>query len=223
MAGKHSRPEISQSAEMQLPSPGETYEKGVGTNSESEITVYLGGKNYRFTAAAGIDDEAIDDYNKTGAAYQPPQVTFELWADGVKVYDSGLVNMERPKVNIDVLIKIAGELLLKVTDGGNTNSYDHGDWADAKFVNVGEVAPGDITNIALEAAASSPAQTAANSGPEMANNDDVDVTKNGFAILEGQEESVRYLQYDWTELRISRVWNLILPMVHSEVQQNVRS
>jgi hypothetical protein len=178
---------------------GETYEKGVGTNSESEITVYLGGKNYRFTAAAGIDDEAIDDYNKTGAAYQPPQVTFELWADGVKVYDSGLVNMERPKVNIDVLIKNCRELLLKVTDGGNTNSYDHGDWADAKFVNVGEVAPGDITNIALEAAASSPAQTAANSGPEMANNDDVDVTKNGFAILEGQEESVRYLQYDWTE------------------------
>ncbi len=253
---------------------GTGYDSGVGTNSPSEVKIYLGGRDYRFTAVAGIDDEAIDDYNKTGASYQPPQVTFELWADGVRIYDSGLINMEKPKTEIDQVIRKCRELVLRVTDGGNTNAYDHADWADARFQSVdsskehsitieqtengsittnptetvlnggnieitftpdpgyvtadptvnGEVVEltkgkymlknvtSDVTissrfessadtetNIALEATASSPAATSQNSGPEKANDGDLDTSRNGFAILENQEDGNKYLQYDWTE------------------------
>lgn len=124
---------------------GVTYEKGVGTNAESNVKVYLGGKDYRFTAVAGIDDEAIDDYNQTGATYQPPQVTFELLADGKKIYDSGLINMDKPKTEIDVTISDCSELVLHVTEGGNTNAYDHADWANAKFENIEGITEYDIT------------------------------------------------------------------------------
>lgn len=253
---------------------GTGYDSGVGTNSPSEVKIYLGGRDYHFTAVAGIDDEAIDDYNKTGASYQPPQVTFELWADGVRIYDSGIINMDKPKTDIDLVIRNCRELVLRVTEGGNTNSYDHADWADARFQSVessethsitieqtengtittnpvdsvidggnieitftpdpgylvsqptvngeiveltggkyilknvtsdvtissGFVAESDSeTNIALEAVASSPAATSVNSGPEKANDGDTDTSKNGFSILENQDDANKYLQYDWLE------------------------
>lgn len=253
---------------------GTGYDSGVGTNSPSEVKIYLGGRDYHFTAVAGIDDEAIDDYNQTGASYQPPQVTFELWADGARIYDSGMINLENPKIDIDQVIQNCRELVLRVTDGGNTNAYDHADWADAKFqsmdsseehsITIEQTENGSITtnpenavidggnveitftpdpgfqvadptvngevveltngkyvlrnvtsdvtissrftaeaeteiNIALEAAASSPAATSVNSGPEKANDGDKDTSKNGFSILENQDDANKYLQYDWQE------------------------
>lgn len=114
---------------------GQQYENGVGIHAAGDIKVYLGGKSYKFRATAGIDDEAIISYGNAGTGYAPPQVSFELIADGKKIYDSGNVGLSNSKVEINVLIENCRELILRVTDGGNGNSYDHADWANARFIN----------------------------------------------------------------------------------------
>lgn len=70
----------------------------------------------------GIDEEVGDRGS----------VTFEVYVDGAKAYDSGVVtgaDAARP-VSVDVTGK--QELRLVVTNGGDNIDYDHADWADAK-------------------------------------------------------------------------------------------
>lgn len=100
---------------------GETYEKGLGTNAPSEITYYLGGNCSRFTSDVGVDDEVGDRGS----------VTFQVFADGQKAYDSGVLTGSDPAKTVDVSIAGAKELKLVVTENGSPN-YDHADWADAR-------------------------------------------------------------------------------------------
>lgn len=60
---------------------GVTYAKGLGTNAPSTVTYYLAGRCTTVSSTVGLDDE------KTGAG----SVTFEIWADGGKVADTGLI------------------------------------------------------------------------------------------------------------------------------------
>jgi alpha-galactosidase len=82
----------------------------------------VGGKCSAFTASVGVDDEK----NATGS------VTFEVWADGRKVADSGLLTTDLPAKPLSADVTGAGVVRLIVTDGGDGNNSDHADWADAK-------------------------------------------------------------------------------------------
>ncbi|GGJ98309.1 hypothetical protein GCM10007063_20760 [Lentibacillus kapialis] len=102
-----------------------TYEKGLGTHAHSEITYDIDGKDYEtFQAYVGLDREA----NATGT------VNFQVFADGEKLFESGVMHRDTPakKVNVDISGK--KKLKLVVTDGGDNNGNDHADWADAKFM-----------------------------------------------------------------------------------------
>jgi hypothetical protein len=101
-----------------------TYAKGLGVHARSEITIALGGNYDRFVSDIGIDDEI-------GAS---GSVVFEVWADGVKIYDSGIVLFDTPIQTVDVSVAGANELRLVVTDGGDNNYFDHADWADARLL-----------------------------------------------------------------------------------------
>ena len=61
-------------------------------------------------------------------------VTFEVWADGRKVTDSGLLTTADPAKELTADVSGAAVVRLIVTDGGNTNNSDHADWADARLV-----------------------------------------------------------------------------------------
>mgnify|MGYP003895184993 CR=1 FL=1 len=101
-----------------------TYQKGIGTHANSEIVYNIAGKGYTsFESYVGVDQE--------GNQYS--SITFEVWVDNVRVYDSGLMKVDTPQkfVNIDITGK--KEIKLVVTDAGNGISNDHGDWADAIF------------------------------------------------------------------------------------------
>ncbi|WP_152396611.1 NPCBM/NEW2 domain-containing protein [Paenibacillus guangzhouensis] len=102
---------------------GTTYDKGLGTHADSAITYYIGGKFAKFIADVGIDDEVGDNGS----------VVFQVWADGIKVYDSGELTGSSPVQHIDVDITGAKILKLVVTKGVN-NNYDHADWAGAKIL-----------------------------------------------------------------------------------------
>lgn len=103
---------------------GTTYEKGLGVHAESTIYYYTGGKFSKFVADVGLDDEV----GSNGS------VTFQVWADDNKVYDSGVIKGSSPVEHVDADITGAKIIKLVVTNGGDDINYDHADWADAGII-----------------------------------------------------------------------------------------
>jgi alpha-galactosidase len=105
---------------------GVVYTKGMGAHAPTEIVYYVGGKCSTVTSIVGIDDDR-DDARQVGSA------SFEIWADGTKVADSGVRTWRDDPISISGALAGASFLRLVVTDGGDTNSYDRGDWAEPKL------------------------------------------------------------------------------------------
>ena len=108
---------------------GQTFERGVGTHSVSEIAIQLDGKAVSFTAQVGLDDEIIE--HKTSAE-------FIVIGDGARLWSSGIVKAgDAPKL-CSVSLDGVKRLELIVADGGDGPYYDHADWADAKIISKGK-------------------------------------------------------------------------------------
>ncbi len=103
---------------------GKTFERGLGTHAPSTLHLDLGGGTERFSASVGLDDAA------DGAG----SVAFRIYADGKKVYDSGVLKPKAAAKNIDLDLHGIKSLLLQVTDAGDGRAFDHANWADARFV-----------------------------------------------------------------------------------------
>jgi hypothetical protein len=102
---------------------GTGYAKGLGAHAGSDVTYSLGGACSSFTAVVGVDDEVPAGLGS---------VVFQVWADGTKLYDSGLVIRSSAPVNVNVPVSGKSLLQLIITDGGDGNGYDHADWANAR-------------------------------------------------------------------------------------------
>jgi alpha-galactosidase len=102
---------------------GKTYATGLGAHAPGEIEFYLGGDCTALTTDVGVDDE------KTASG----SVTFEIWVDGAKVADSGLMDTSTPAKTLTADLTGATLLRLVVTDGGNGNNSDHAYWADPRL------------------------------------------------------------------------------------------
>ena len=102
---------------------GKRYTKGLGTNSPSLVRYRLGKAHQTFSAEIGIDDLTGDN----GSA------VFQVWADGEKLFDSGVVLGTSPPRHIDVDVTGKSEIRLFV---GQVEDYglDHADWADARLL-----------------------------------------------------------------------------------------
>jgi NPCBM/NEW2 domain/Fibronectin type III domain/Right handed beta helix region len=100
---------------------GVTYAKGLGVHANSQVTYNLGGNYSRFVSDIGVDDEV----GSHGS------VAFQVWADGVKMYDSGLMTGSSATKTVNVDVTGVSQLQLIVTDGGDNIDYDHADWAGA--------------------------------------------------------------------------------------------
>jgi hypothetical protein len=101
---------------------GKTYERGLGTHAFSTIIYDVSGYA-RFTADVGVDAE------KGGAG----TVGFEVWVDGKKVFDSGVMRGTDPAKHVEISLTGATTLKLFVNDGGDGINCDHADWADARL------------------------------------------------------------------------------------------
>ncbi len=101
---------------------GKAYAKGIGTHAISDIRYNLGGKYSKFVSYVNLQ------YGAGGT------VTYQVWADGTKLFDSGpLGGLSYTKaVNVDVTGK--KELKLIVTDGGDGINGDWAAWADARLI-----------------------------------------------------------------------------------------
>lgn len=137
----YGKPQVNRSIrEKPLTIAGRTFENGVGTHAASELWVDLGGGCDRFQAWVGLDDAA-----------GPGSVTFTVIGDNTDLYNSGVMKGGMPAKRVDVDLKGVKLLTLMVEDGGDSINYDHGDWADARFV-VSGAAPKAVSGPAPEEA-----------------------------------------------------------------------
>jgi hypothetical protein len=93
----------------------------LGTHAPSKIVFALDGKYRGFQTWAGAD------------ANTSPTVTFEVWVDSVKRWESGLMTRDMPAASVDVDVAGAKVLELVVGDAGEF-SADHADWAEARLI-----------------------------------------------------------------------------------------
>jgi alpha-galactosidase len=100
---------------------GKTYTKGLGVHAPSLLRFRLGKACSRFTADVGIDDEVAGH----GSA------NFQVWADGEKLFDGGVVTGTSRAQRVDVDVTGRRELRLFVSDALDGTAQDHSDWADA--------------------------------------------------------------------------------------------
>ena len=122
--------ELNRSVGEQLPGDGsilrlngKTYTSGIGAHSNSKLVYELGGEYSTFTSDIGVDDEVGDRGS----------VVFQVWADGVKLYDSGLVSGGSATKTAVVNVAGKSQLWLIVDDAGDGKDFDHADWADARL------------------------------------------------------------------------------------------
>lgn len=103
------------------------YKKGIGTHATSTIVYDLSEGNYKFFEAyVGVDREMRNS--------DVSSLSFEVYADGKKVFDSGVMNSDTPRKHVLIPVVGVSELKLVAKDGENGNGGDHADWADAKLL-----------------------------------------------------------------------------------------
>jgi NPCBM/NEW2 domain/Alpha galactosidase C-terminal beta sandwich domain len=105
---------------------GATYSKGLGVHAFSGVEYDLGGVASRFQAVIGVDNEEIGD--------GPGSVDFQVYADGMRIYDSGVMYTNTPPQTINLNVNGVSRLVLGVNDGDDGINFDHADWANALVI-----------------------------------------------------------------------------------------
>ncbi|GAA0864714.1 NPCBM/NEW2 domain-containing protein [Paraclostridium tenue] len=102
-----------------------TYERGIGAHANATITYDLTDKDYDFFSSYVGVDRAM--YGTVGS------VKFEVYVDGEKRFNSGVMNSRDPQKYVELSIAGAKELKLVVNDGSNGIGSDHATWGAAKL------------------------------------------------------------------------------------------
>nr|WP_243454709.1 NPCBM/NEW2 domain-containing protein [Clostridium perfringens] len=120
----------------------ETFAKGIGTHSYSEIVYNSEGYDI-FDTWVGIDRHVADK--------KVSSVKFKVYVDGELKAETDVMRIDTPKKRLVVDIRNSKEIKLVVDVADNGNTWDHADWADAKFRNLAEYDTSEL-NKALEEA-----------------------------------------------------------------------
>ncbi|NOU69812.1 hypothetical protein GC096_38005 [Paenibacillus sp. LMG 31461] len=109
-----------------------SFAKGLGTHANSIVKYDLTGANYEtFSAFIGLDKEIYGGSNNGSIQFKVSGVKNDDTIESL--YSGGLLKESDDAKFVKVNVKGYKTLLLEVTDSGNGNSEDHGDWADAKL------------------------------------------------------------------------------------------
>ncbi|MDM0916005.1 NPCBM/NEW2 domain-containing protein [Clostridium perfringens] len=120
----------------------ETFAKGIGTHSYSEIVYNSEGYDI-FDTWVGIDRHVADK--------KVSSVKFKVYVDGELKAETDVMRIDTPKKRLVVDVRNSKEIKLVVDVADNGNTWDHADWADAKFRNLAEYDTEEL-NKALEEA-----------------------------------------------------------------------
>ncbi|MDC4244431.1 glycosyl hydrolase family 95 catalytic domain-containing protein [Clostridium perfringens] len=117
-----------------------SYDKGIGTHAHSEIVYSLEGLDYYdyFETFVGVDQEM---------AGTVASISFEVYLDNEKVFDSGLMTGDTKQKHVKVPIAGKNTLKLVVKDGGDSIGSDHGSFGDAKLTKVHAASNADLKSL----------------------------------------------------------------------------
>ena len=101
-----------------------TYAKGLGVHALSGVEYRLGCIASRFQSDIGVDDEV----GANGS------VDFQVYADGMKIFDSGVLTGGAPHQTVDLDVTGVNRLTLGVSDADDGNGLDHADWAGVRVI-----------------------------------------------------------------------------------------
>ena len=127
---------------------GVTYAKGLGVHAISDVAFNLGAAYGTFVSDVGIDDEV-----SSGGS-----VIFQVFADGVKIFDSGVMTATSATQTVTLSVTGVQQLRLHVDDAGDGIDYDHADWAGARLLTSVATPTPPAAPTALTATALSPTQ-----------------------------------------------------------------
>jgi hypothetical protein len=124
---------------------GTKFNKGLGAHANSSVQFDLTRACTTFSASIGIDDEV------GGAG----STVFAVFGDGAQLYTSGNVYGGVAARAVTVPVSNVATLELRLTDAGDGNGKDHGDWANAQVICTSDTTRPTVT-------ATSPAANANN-------------------------------------------------------------
>ena len=108
--------------------PPVNYLKGLGTQSPAEIEYNIAGMGFNvFQSYVGL---SMDDGGMTGRG----AVKFEVYLDGVKKFESAVMDRQSKAVLIDLDVTGVSKIKIATIAAGTDGiQYDLGDWCDSKF------------------------------------------------------------------------------------------
>ncbi|MCR4415396.1 MAG: NPCBM/NEW2 domain-containing protein, partial [Thermoguttaceae bacterium] len=102
-----------------------TYQRGLGHHANGEIVIDLEGQYQTFEAEIGVQWQGGQNVAST---------VFQVFVDGQKRFDSGVVREIDPPRKIRVPVEGASELRLVAGDAGDGITCDCANWAEARLV-----------------------------------------------------------------------------------------
>lgn len=134
---------------------GKTFDRGLGVNAPSQLSIDLDNNFTRFFAEIGIDSAAFHYHTpegrkvlEKGRAYnsvpgyiydgtnqfdftQGGSVIFKIWGDGAEIFNSGIVTKYDTALQINLNISGIHELVLEVKNGDDGSFADFANWCNA--------------------------------------------------------------------------------------------
>ncbi|HHL2060052.1 TPA: NPCBM/NEW2 domain-containing protein, partial [Clostridium perfringens] len=107
----------------------ETFDTGIGTHSYSEIVYNSEGYDI-FDTWVGVDQ-----YVSTKSE---SSVVFKVYVDGELKAQTDVMKSDTPKERLVVDIRNSNEVKLVVDVADNGNTWDHADWANARFLKIAD-------------------------------------------------------------------------------------
>jgi hypothetical protein len=101
---------------------GRTFRKGLGVAIDSEVVYNLNSRYSKLFSDIGVDDSVGDDGS----------VTFEVYADGRKIFESGVVRGSDAARSLSLNVSGVSELKLVTTNGGDGDRDDRADWGGVR-------------------------------------------------------------------------------------------
>lgn len=101
------------------------YSKGIGTHADSDIEYRVQGLYSMFTTRVGVDDGYESDRGS---------VEFSVLGDGKELWRSGVMKKYDSLKVVSININNVRSLILRVTNAGDGNDYDHADWIEPRVI-----------------------------------------------------------------------------------------
>ena len=120
----------------------ETFQKGIGTHSYSEIVYDSTGYDV-FDTWVGLDEFVS---NQSAAS-----VIFKVYVDGKLKAETDVMKSNSPKERLVVDVRNSNELKLVVDVATNGSTWDHANWANARFRNIAQFNTAKLEEVLTEA------------------------------------------------------------------------